>query len=69
MKSIDIQTTDGHRVELNPNAVSEIVQVTEEQPGFLFFPGKEAEYDVHMMDGEIYRVGKNGHDKLKESMD
>jgi hypothetical protein len=29
--------------------------VEEEQPGFLFFPGKEAEYEIRMMDKEVYR--------------
>ena len=67
MKSVEVKTTHGVHVEINPDAVSEIVEVEEEQPGFLFFPGKEAEYEIHMMDREVYRVTQEEHDKLKNS--
>ncbi|KAB8331418.1 hypothetical protein SD80_023155 [Scytonema tolypothrichoides VB-61278] len=68
MKPVDVETTDGHRVEINADAISEIVEVEKEQPGFLFLPGKEAKYDVHMMNGETYQVGQNEHEKLRDSM-
>ncbi len=67
MKTVNVKTTDGHRVEINLDAISEIVEVEEEQPGFLFIPGKEAEYEIHMVDREIYRVTQNEHDKLNNS--
>ncbi|MFB2769450.1 hypothetical protein ACE1AT_09200 [Pelatocladus sp. BLCC-F211] len=67
MKPVELKTTEGIHVEINPNAVSEIVEIEEEQPGFLFFPGKEAVYEIHMMDKEVYRVTQEEHDKLKNS--
>lgn len=69
MKPVDLKTTDGGHVEINPNAVSEIVEVEGKQPGFLFFPGKEAEYEIHMMDKEVYRVTQEEHDKLKNYLE
>lgn len=65
MKTVDVKTTDGHRIEINPDAISEIIEVKAEEPGFLFFPGQEAEYEVHMVDGITVRVGQDEHDKLK----
>jgi hypothetical protein len=67
MKSVELKTTDGVHVEINPDAVCEMIEVEEKQPGFLFFPGKEAEYEIHMMDKEVYRVTQEEHDKLKNS--
>ncbi|MGH1393057.1 MAG: hypothetical protein ACRAVC_03355, partial [Trichormus sp.] len=63
MKPVDLTTTDGVNVEINPNAISEIVEVEKEEPGFLFFPGKEAVYEIHMMDQEVYRVTQEEHEK------
>ncbi|MDJ0620665.1 MAG: hypothetical protein QNJ63_28685 [Calothrix sp. MO_192.B10] len=65
MKTVELKTTNKLHVEINPSAVSEIIEVEEAQPGFLFFPGKEAVYEVHMMDQEVYRVTQQEHDKLK----
>ncbi|MDM9581551.1 MULTISPECIES: hypothetical protein [unclassified Nostoc] len=67
MEPVEVKTTEGVHVEINPNAISEIVEVEEEQPGFLFFPGKEAEYEIHMMDKEVYRVTQEEHNKLRNS--
>ncbi|BAY28930.1 hypothetical protein NIES37_32940 [Tolypothrix tenuis PCC 7101] len=64
MKPVDLTTTDGIHVEINPNAISEIVEVEEKEPGFLFFPGKDAVYEIHMVDREVYRVTQDEHDKL-----
>ncbi|MUG93572.1 hypothetical protein F7734_14515 [Scytonema sp. UIC 10036] len=47
MKPVELKTTEGIHVEINPSAVSEIVEVQEKQPGFLFLFGQEAEYDIH----------------------
>ena len=69
MKPVELKTTDGVHVEVNPDAVSEIVEVEKEDPGFLFLFGKEAVYEVHMMDKEVYRVTQEEHDKLKNSSD
>jgi hypothetical protein len=66
MKIVDVKTTDGQRVEINPEAISEIIEVKAEEPGFLFFPGQEAEYEVHMVDGITVRVGQDEHEKLKK---
>lgn len=41
MKIVDVKTTDGQRVEINPEAISEIIEVKAEEPGFLFFQGKK----------------------------
>ncbi len=67
MKPIKLKTTDGSHLEVNPDAISEIVEVEKKQDGFLFTPGKEAVYEVHMMDKEVYRVSQKEHDKLKNS--
>ncbi|MUG93599.1 hypothetical protein F7734_14675 [Scytonema sp. UIC 10036] len=67
MKPIELKTIEGTHVEINPNAVSEIVEVQEKQPGFLFLFGKEAEYEIHMIDKEVYRVTQGEHDKLKNA--
>ncbi|MBU7585443.1 MAG: hypothetical protein KAF91_21560 [Nostoc sp. TH1S01] len=69
MRIVDVKTTDGHRVEINPDAISEIIEVKAEEPGFLFFPGQEAEYDVHMVDGVTVRVGQDEHNKLMNDQD
>ncbi|AUT02165.1 hypothetical protein CLI64_18230 [Nostoc sp. CENA543] len=69
MKPIEVKTTEGVHVEINPNAISEIVEVEEEQPGFLIFPGKEAVYEIHMVDREVYRVTQEEHEKFKASAD
>lgn len=66
MKTVDLKTIDGTRVEINPNAVTEIVKVQEEEPGFLFIPGREAEYEIHMTDSAKVRVDQSQHDKLVE---
>jgi hypothetical protein len=68
VKYVDVETTDGLVVEINTDAISEIVEVEKEQPGFLLIPGKEAKYDVHTMNGETYQVGQNEHEKLRNSM-
>jgi hypothetical protein len=65
MESIEFKTTDGSKVEINPNAISEIIEVKEERPGFLFIPGIEAEYEIHMVDGMTFRIEQHEHDKLK----
>ncbi|MDJ0677044.1 MAG: hypothetical protein QNJ36_16960 [Calothrix sp. MO_167.B42] len=68
MKPIKLKTTDGSHLEVNPDAISEIVEVEKKQDGFLFIiPEKEAVYEVHMMDKEVYRVSQKEHDKLKNS--
>ncbi|MBW4670024.1 MAG: hypothetical protein KME60_22090 [Cyanomargarita calcarea GSE-NOS-MK-12-04C] len=67
MKPVPVETTDGVKVEINPDAISEIVEVEKEKPGFLWFGGKEAEYEIHMVDGTTFRVEQNEHDKLKET--
>jgi hypothetical protein len=67
MKIVELKTTDGTKVEINPNAVTEIVKVQNEESGFLFFPGREAEYEIHMTDQEKVRVDQSEHDKLKEA--
>ncbi|MBW4616723.1 MAG: hypothetical protein KME21_26445 [Desmonostoc vinosum HA7617-LM4] len=67
MKPVELKTTEGVHVEINPDAVSEIVEVVEEQPGFLFFPGREGEYEIHMIDKEVYRVTQDEHEKFKKS--
>jgi hypothetical protein len=69
MKPVELKTTDGNYIEINPNAVSEIVEVEKELPGFLFFPGQEAVYEIHMMDQAVYRVTHKEHDKLKNFME
>jgi hypothetical protein len=50
MKTVHVETTDGTRVEINPAAISEIVEVEEKQPGFLWIGGKEAEYEIDMIE-------------------
>ncbi len=67
MKTVELKTTNNVHVEINPSAVSEIIEVEEAEPGFLFFLGKEAVYEIHMMDKEVYRVNQQEHDKLKNS--
>jgi hypothetical protein len=69
MKTVNLQTTDGTHVEINPDAVSEIVEVEKEEPGFLWFGGKEAEYEIDMVDGKSFRVDQSEVDKLKEEKD
>jgi hypothetical protein len=66
MKTVNMQTTDGTHVEINPNAISEIVEVEKEQPGFLWFGGKEAEYEIDMVDGKSFRVEQSEFEKLKD---
>ncbi|MDR9895287.1 hypothetical protein G7B40_012020 [Aetokthonos hydrillicola Thurmond2011] len=60
-------TTDGTAVEINPDAITEIVKVQEEKPGFLFMPGTDAEYEIHMNDNSRVRVDQSEHDKLKQA--
>lgn len=61
-----METTDDLVVEMNTDAISEIVEVEKEQPGFLLIPRKEAKYDVHTMNGKTYQVGHNEHEKVWE---
>jgi hypothetical protein len=65
MRIVDLKTTDGHRVEINTDAVTEIVKIKDEEPGFLFFPGSEAEYEIHMNDRTTVRVDQ--YEQLKEA--
>jgi hypothetical protein len=64
MKTVHVETTDGTRVEINPAAISEIVEVEEKQPGFLWIGGKEAEYEIDMIDGKSFRVEESELKKL-----
>lgn len=65
MKTVDLRTTDGTHVEINPNAISEIVEVEKAEAPFLLFPGKEAEYQIDMLDGKTFRVEQSEVNKLK----
>jgi hypothetical protein len=64
MKTVHVETTDGTRVEINPAAISEIVEVEEEKPGFLWIGGKQAEYEIDMIDGKSFRVEESEMKKL-----
>ncbi|OUL18796.1 hypothetical protein BV378_34805 [Nostoc sp. RF31YmG] len=69
MKTINVKTTDGHRVEINPAAISEIVEVQKEDPGFLgIFGFQEGKYQVCMSDGHTYDIAQREHDKLQQDI-
>ncbi len=70
MKTVKVQTTDGHAVEINPDAISEIVEVEKEDPGFLgLIGGHPGKYQICMVDGHDYEVRQREHDKLQAEMD
>ncbi|PLZ97153.1 hypothetical protein CEN50_15945 [Fischerella thermalis CCMEE 5268] len=69
MKTIKVETTDGHSVEINPDSISEIVEIEKEDPGFLgIFGGHDAKYQVNMIDGKNYEIEQQEHDKLQQQM-
>ncbi|MDJ0733854.1 MAG: hypothetical protein QNJ47_07170 [Nostocaceae cyanobacterium] len=70
MKIVKVKTTDGHTVEINPDAISEIIQVEKEDPGFLGLIGwHEAKYQIYLNDGHNYKIKQREHDKLQTEMD
>ena len=66
MKIVDATQIDGTKVEINPDAITEMVKVQDEESGFLFISPKEAEYEIHLNDRTTLRVDQYEHDKLKK---
>ncbi len=70
IRPIKIITTDGHSVELNLEAISEIVEVEKEDVGFLgLFGGQESKYQVHMINGDVYDLISTEHGGLEREIE